>query len=493
MKKVAMLVGNDNYDSTNAVLRCAVNDANTLAKKLEELEFDVEVINNINNTGMGIEMAKFKRSLSNYEVGLFFFAGHGFQFDGRNYLATIDTSFADESSTKYTSFPLDDVIEIMEDSNLAIKILIIDACRQGTFSGRRGMTEGFAPVFAPKGTIIAFATSPGQAAKEANEHGFFTSAILQHIATPHISIEEVFKRVRNTVYIMSKGTQITWEHTSLMGSFTFNPMQRRAIHEKYSRYALADYDYECLPDSKCYDWINAARSYNYNIQNSIIGQITRLKKELINEDSNDLFVLGRNLYQASINAFYITNFFDELHTNLKQFNKDVASHLLNGMAYEIYFDSKGKLRRNFKTHKYKEVLQELLSVDYSTCREFIVNKLEGYSQKVVYIPGGKILDLEVYFKEYHEEYVDYELYCPEKILLDGINIMYNSEGVELYQDISWYGIRGGNMDLFFEHLREKTVATQRGLHITYVADGNFDEDISEITIPRDFQLLKYTN
>ncbi len=493
MKKVAMLIGNDNYDTISAALRCAVNDANTLAKKLENLDFDIEVLNNINYTSMGMEMAKFKQCLSNYEVGLFFFAGHGFQFDGRNYLATKDTSFTDESSARYTSFPLDDVIEAMEDSNLAIKILIIDACRQGVFGGRRGTAEGFAPVFAPKGTIIAFATSPGQAAKEANDHGFFTSAILQHIATPHISIEEVFKRVRNTVYIMSKGTQITWEHTSLMGDFTFSLAQRQILHEEYSRYALADCDYECLPDSKCYDWINAAKSYNYHTQNPIIGQMIRSKKELSKEDANDLFVLGRNLYQASTNAFYITNFFDELHNNLKQFDRAVASHLLAGMAYEIYFDSKGKLRGKFKTHKYKEVLQELLSSDYTNSREFIVAKLEGYSQKVVFIPGGRRIDLEVYLKEYHEEYVEHELYCPEKILMDGINIMYDSEGAELYQDISWYGIRGGTLEMFIEHLREKTVSTQRGLHVSYVADESFDENSSEITIPTDFQLLRYTN
>ena len=193
MRKIALLVGNNEYEMESAKLNCAVNDADALAQKLQDLDFDVEVLRNTSYTDMGVGIASFKRNLCNYEVGLFFFAGHGFQFDGNNYLAMIDTSFVDEGSARYTSFPLNDAINAMESSDLAIKILVIDACRQGGFGGTRGMSRGLAPVFAPKGTLIAFATSPGQAAKEANNHGFFTSAILQHIGVPNLKVEEVFK------------------------------------------------------------------------------------------------------------------------------------------------------------------------------------------------------------------------------------------------------------------------------------------------------------
>jgi hypothetical protein len=163
------------------------------------------------------------------------------------------------------------------------------------------------------------------------------------------------------------------------------------------------------------------------------------------------------------------------------------------MAYEIYFDSQGKLRQNFKTHKYKDVLQELLSTDFTECRNFIADRLKDYSQKVVYIPGEESIELVINLDVYREEYVDHDLYCPSKIYLESINIMYNSEGVELSKDRCWYGNIGGNLDLLIEYLREKTVATQRGLSITYVADKYFDEKISEITIPHNFQLLRYSN
>lgn len=92
--------------------------------------------------------------------------------------AMVDTSFVDESSARYTSLPLYDTINAMESNDLAIKILVIDGCRKGGFGSTRSMLRELAPVSAPKGILIAFATSPGQAVKEVNYHGFLTSAIL---------------------------------------------------------------------------------------------------------------------------------------------------------------------------------------------------------------------------------------------------------------------------------------------------------------------------
>lgn len=221
MKKLAILFGNDAYDFGKAQLQCAVNDAKALEEKLVELSFETKSILNSNLGTMAAEISNYETVLSGYEVGLFFFAGHGFQFDGLNYLAATDTSFADDRSAAYTSFSLDNVIAAMDRSSVLIKILLIDACRSSSVGGSRGIGTGFAPIFAPRGTIIAFATSPGQTAKEKGEHGLFTAAILEHIMVPNITIENMFKRVRNTVYIWSNSTQVTWEHTSLMGDFIF--------------------------------------------------------------------------------------------------------------------------------------------------------------------------------------------------------------------------------------------------------------------------------
>lgn len=180
MKKLAILFGNDAYDFGKAQLQCAVNDAKALEEKLVELSFETKSILNSDLGTMAAEISNYETVLSGYDVGLFFFAGHGFPFDGLNYLAATDTSFADDRSAAYTSFSLDNVIAAMDRSSVLIKILIIDACRSSSVGGNRGIGTGFAPIFAPRGTIIAFATSPGQTAKEKGEHGLFTAAILEY-------------------------------------------------------------------------------------------------------------------------------------------------------------------------------------------------------------------------------------------------------------------------------------------------------------------------
>ncbi len=152
-------------------------------------------------------------------------------------------------------------------------------------------------MLALKGTIIAFATSPGQIAKEKDCHGIFTSALLKYIGTAKITIEEMLKRVRNTVYLETKGKQITWEHTSLMGNFRFN----EGIIEKgiypYTELALADKDYEVEKAGLCKELIELVVTHDWNYQNDNPGLLN--KSQLKNEASDDLFVQGINIYQSS--------------------------------------------------------------------------------------------------------------------------------------------------------------------------------------------------
>ncbi len=121
------------------------------------------------------------------------------------------------------------------------------------------------------------------------------------------------------------------------------------------------------------------------------------------------------MYQASGNAFRITNFFDDLHSNLSNYGKDVRRHLLNGMSYEIYFDSKAHLRRKFKTHKYEEVLSELLSGEGNESRRFICNQLEDFEQKVFYVPDPVVTRRNIsidYTYDYSPETDDITILVP---------------------------------------------------------------------------------
>src|SRR5208283_746218 len=122
-------------------------------------------------------------------------------------------------------------------------IIILDACRNNPYERawhRASGVRGLAPIYAPKGTLIAFATSPGQVASDGRgRNGAYTEALLRHIDTPDSSIEEMFKRVRNTLNAMTKQKQTSWEHTSLSGEFFFNLSLGTRIDE-YSDSALRD-------------------------------------------------------------------------------------------------------------------------------------------------------------------------------------------------------------------------------------------------------------
>ena len=313
--------------------------------------------------------------------------------------------------------------------------------------------------------------------------------------TKNITIENMFKRVRNTVYMWSNATQVTWEHTSLMGDFVFNKNKEEITKDIYCREALSDGVYEYEVGSKIYDLICDLKTHDYNYQNPVVYKMNKKKTELLEADINDLFVLGRNLYQASVNAFKITNFFDSLHSNLSFFDKRVRRHLLDGMAYEIYFNSKAHLRKRFKTHKYEEVLSELLSNDGNDSRKFICSQLEDFEQKVFYVPGGQKIKITIALNEYFIEYGEEgTIYFIEGIYMEGQNILYNEDGTELYQfSESGYYHRDMNVTELEAFLRENLVVTRRNILIEYTFD--YEPKVDEITIvvPMNQQLLRYAN
>ena len=153
MKKTAILFGINEY--RDCPLKNAVNDADALANKLEQLGFEVKCFLDVDTATMERELVAFKDILTKSNVGLFLFSGHGIQCNGENFLATTSSSFVDESSCKYTSLPLNFVIDTFEESGVSTKILILDACRNNPFVTWRGVgNDGLAPVYAPKGTII---------------------------------------------------------------------------------------------------------------------------------------------------------------------------------------------------------------------------------------------------------------------------------------------------------------------------------------------------
>jgi uncharacterized caspase-like protein len=224
-KKLALVIGNSAYQN-GLNLNNPSNDADAMASALDRLGFHVVKFVDMSQKQMKKEIDSFGYKLQSYDVGLFFYAGHGIQANGRNYLIPTDAIIETENDVEYNCVDAGRILAKMEDSGTQTNIIILDACRDNPFerTWSRGVkSKGLAFMDAPSGTIIAYATSPGNTASDGKgQNGVYTLAILNHIQTPNITIEEMFKKVRVEVEEQTQKKQTPWESTSLRGNFYFN-------------------------------------------------------------------------------------------------------------------------------------------------------------------------------------------------------------------------------------------------------------------------------
>ncbi|HKR00780.1 MAG TPA: caspase domain-containing protein [Pyrinomonadaceae bacterium] len=220
-KRVALVIGNSRYET--APLRNPVNDANLMASALRELGFDVIARTDVNLREMQLAVREFSRKIQNGAVGLFYYAGHGMQSGGRNFLIPIGAQIEAEGDVVLESLDLNSVLEQMGTAQNRLNIVILDACRNNPFTRSfRSYSQGLAQVNAPAGTFIAYATAPGQTASDGKgDNGLYTQELMANLRTPGLPIEEVFKRVRVQVKQKSNGVQIPWDASSLEGAFYF--------------------------------------------------------------------------------------------------------------------------------------------------------------------------------------------------------------------------------------------------------------------------------
>ena len=223
-KKIALVIGNGNYMSS--ILANPENDAKAMKVALESLGFTVMKYENLKQNDMKRAIDEFGASLKNYDVGLFFYAGHGIQSKGNNYLIPVDAELKSEEDVELNCVEANRVLVKMEASSSKVNIVILDACRNNPFERswtRASNGKGLAFMDAPGGTLIAYSTSPGKTASDGNGNNSpYTSAILESIRIPDITIIEMFQNIRSIVSQKSGKQQIPWESTSLTGNFYFN-------------------------------------------------------------------------------------------------------------------------------------------------------------------------------------------------------------------------------------------------------------------------------
>jgi hypothetical protein len=229
-RRVALVIGNSSYANA-PVLPNTVNDARDMAVSLRKVGFEVVDGVDLDKRGMDQAVTRFARLAQDADAVMFYYAGHGFQFNGENYLVPVEARVEDEISVQYETTRLNDVLTALNFSK-GVKIMVLDACRNNPFDSqlaKRQATRGFAvgsglaPVARAQGMVIAYATQANDVAADGTgRNSPFTAALVREIDQPGLEVATMFRRVQKSVYDATNGRQTPELSLSLLGDFYLN-------------------------------------------------------------------------------------------------------------------------------------------------------------------------------------------------------------------------------------------------------------------------------
>lgn len=225
--RLALVVGNGAYVNV-AALRNPVNDAILMAESLRKVGFDVTLITEAKQDELIRAISEFGRKLrgaGDDATGLFYYAGHGVQSFGSNFLLPVDIALQDAADLSLVGVPAQAVLRQMFSARNRTNIVILDACRNNPFVTIPDLSDnGLAEIKAPRGTFLAYSTAPGDVAVDGDgANSPFTQALATHLPAPGVPIEALFKDVRVEVVKTTGGKQTPWDTSSLTVDFQFVP------------------------------------------------------------------------------------------------------------------------------------------------------------------------------------------------------------------------------------------------------------------------------
>jgi uncharacterized caspase-like protein len=226
--RIALVIGNGNYADNHLKLANPTNDALAMQRTLQAAGFTVIVKLNAKRIDFYHLVQDFADRIGHdpETVGLFYYAGHGVQANGENYLIPVDADIKSDAELEAAAFPAGRILRAMKDAQNDMNIVILDACRDNPLpKTTRGIERGLARMDAPTGTFIAYAAGPGQSAHDGAEgaNGVFTGELVKAMAMPGLPLEQMFKRVIAGVRADTHGEQQPWSEASLQGDFYFHP------------------------------------------------------------------------------------------------------------------------------------------------------------------------------------------------------------------------------------------------------------------------------
>ena len=223
--RIALIIGNSDYASANLKLANPANDATAMQRALQDAGFQTIVRLNAKRLDFYRAVDEFSAKIIRdpHSVGLFYYAGHGVQAEGVNYLIPVDAEIESSADLEANAFDVARVLHAMHAAQNEMNILILDACRDNPLRRTRSVARGLARIDAPSGTFIAYAAAPGQTAQDGNgANGVFTGELLKAIREPNVPLEQMFKKVITGVKAETRGAQTPWSEASIQGDFYFH-------------------------------------------------------------------------------------------------------------------------------------------------------------------------------------------------------------------------------------------------------------------------------
>ncbi|MGD9746140.1 MAG: caspase family protein, partial [Verrucomicrobiales bacterium] len=224
--RIALVIGNGDY-ANGSVLANPVNDAKLIAQSLEAAGFSVDLATDVTNQDMAKHVAQFRTNAESAKAAWFYYAGHGMELKGVNYLVPVDAVLQGEYEVPFKTLPLDLVLEAMAEAGTPLKVVILDCCRNNPFgrSWRRSGAAGLSQVSStPEGTIVTFAAAPGKTAEDGEgKNSPFTTALAAALKQPGLEIDQVLKETGRKVKEVTEGRQQPWVNSSFFDKFVVIP------------------------------------------------------------------------------------------------------------------------------------------------------------------------------------------------------------------------------------------------------------------------------
>ena len=231
--RVTLVIGIGSYRQAPS-LRNPVHDAGDLSQALQELGFEVVLLTDAGKSPLDMAIRTFARQVAGADVGLVFFAGHGVQVAGQNYLLPADARFENARDLELDAIRLDLLLGLLENGRDGkVSIVLLDACRDNPLTRNLARAagvrsdaypRGLAAVQSGAGSFIAFATAPGKVAYDGQgRNSPFTAALLRHIRTANRGLNALMIEVRKDVMAATGNAQVPWDHSALLQDFQFRP------------------------------------------------------------------------------------------------------------------------------------------------------------------------------------------------------------------------------------------------------------------------------